>query len=145
MENDIKQTENEFVKKALVLAMDNEHSTISVDKINAMYNQLHAAKCYTTRLKNIFLDWWEFMCPNPSSEDVRLRSQYTVELIDGVLKISYQWDEFPKLRDTVDNLTVKLRTQIIQCEQVDKNDIGLFCSLCAELKALESRLAVCND
>ena len=44
MENDIKQTENEFVKKALVLAMDNEHSTISVDKINAMYNQLHAAK-----------------------------------------------------------------------------------------------------
>ena len=49
MENDIKQTENEFVKKALVLAMDNEHSTISVDKINAMYNQLHAAKCYTTR------------------------------------------------------------------------------------------------
>ena len=61
MENDIKQTENEFVKKALVLAMDNEHSTISVDKINAMYNQLHAAKCYTTRLKNIFLDWWEFM------------------------------------------------------------------------------------
>lgn len=51
MENDIKQTENEFVKKALVLAMDDEHSTISVDKINAMYNQLHAAKCYTTRLK----------------------------------------------------------------------------------------------
>ena len=145
MENDIKQTENEFVKKALVLARDNEHSTISVEKINAMYNQLHAAKCYTTRLKNIFLDWWEFMCPNPSSEDVRLRSQYTVELIDGVLKISYQWDEFPKLRDTVDNLTVKLRIQIIQCEQVGKNDIGLFYSLCAELKALESRLAVCND
>ena len=85
------------------------------------------------------------MCPNPSSEDVRLRSQYTIELIDGLLKISYQWNEFPKLRDTVDNLTVKLRTQIIQCEQVDKNDIGLFCSLCAELKALESRLAVCND
>ena len=40
MENDIKQTENEFVKKALVLARDNEHSTISVEKINAMYNKI---------------------------------------------------------------------------------------------------------
>ena len=55
MENDIKQTENEFVKKALVLAMDDEHSTISVDKINAMYNQLHAAKCYILGLVGVYV------------------------------------------------------------------------------------------